>query len=79
MVKCKDGRKHVIVKEYHRKDGGRVARYERSCPSAKSSDNLYYCCVCGDECDDDSLHEIDIRGEAKKICNECVDTIHGLM
>ncbi len=35
--------------------------------------------VCGEECGDDTLHEIDIKGETKKICDECVDTIHGLM
>ena len=79
MTKCKDGRKHVIVKEYHRKDGERIERYERSCPSNKSGENMSYCCVCGDECDDNSFHELDIKGETKKICNECIDTIYGLM
>jgi hypothetical protein len=45
MVKCKDGRKHVVVREYQRKDGEKVSRYERSCPSSKPSDDWYYCCV----------------------------------
>lgn len=79
MVKCKDGRKHVVVREYQRKDEEKVSRYERSCPSSKPSDDWYYCCVCGEECGGDTLHEIDIKGDTKKICDECVDTIHGLM
>jgi hypothetical protein len=81
MTKCKDGRKHVIVSKYKKKDGAEISRYERSCPSGKSnpSNEKDICCVCGEECDIEDLHEVDIRSEIKKICDECVDTIHGLM
>jgi hypothetical protein len=79
MTKCKDGRKHVIVSKYQKKDGAEISRYERSCPAGKSnpSNDQGICCVCGEECNIDDLHEVDIRSETKKICNECVDTIHG--
>ncbi len=80
MVKCKDGRKHVIVGRYEKKDGKQISRYERSCPTSKSDKDLYYCCICGNDFDDeDTLREVNIKGETKTICNECVDTIHGLM
>jgi len=38
-----------------------------------------YCCVCGEKHSQDTIKEIEIKGEAKKICRECVDTIHGLV
>jgi hypothetical protein len=79
MAKCKDGRKHVLVKEYKKKNGETIARYERSCPTTSTREDLSYCCVCGDVCEKDCFRELDINGETKKICDECVDTIHGLM
>jgi len=81
MTKCKDGRKHVMVSRYQKKDGTEISRYERSCPAGKSnlSNSQYLCCVCGEECNIEHLQEVDIRSETKKICNECVDTIHGLI
>lgn len=81
MTKCKDGRKHVIVGRYQKKDGTEISRYERSCPDnrANLSNDQDFCCVCGEVSDIEDLYEVDIRNERKKICNECVDTIHGLM
>jgi len=81
MVKCRDGRKHVIVSGYQKKAGMTVSRYERSCPRKKSkpSDDGYICCVCGEECSSNDIHTINIKGETKTICNECVDNVHGLM
>ena len=81
MTKCKDGRKHMIVNRYQKKDGTEISRYERSCPAGRfnPSNDQDICCVCGEECNIEYLHEVDIRNETKKICNECIDTIHGLM
>jgi len=81
MVKCKDGRKHVIVSGYEKKAGEKVSKYERDCPTSKSklNDDTYFCCVCGEECISDDIYDINIKGITKTICNECVDTIHGLM
>jgi hypothetical protein len=81
MVKCKDGRKHVVVSEYQKKAGTNVSRYERNCPSSrfKPNDGDYFCCICGEECYDDNINNLNIKGETKSICKECVDTIHGLM
>ena len=36
MTKCKDGRKHIIVKEYKKKDGTDVHTHERGCPTKDS-------------------------------------------
>jgi hypothetical protein len=81
MVKCVDGRKHVIVHGYEKKAGKKVSRYERGCPSSrfKSSDDRYFCCVCGEKSSSDDFHSVHIKGEIKSICNECIDTIHGLV
>jgi len=81
MAKCKDGRKHVMVSRYQKKDGTEISRYERSCPAGESnqSNSQDLCCVCGEECNIEDLREVDIRSETKKICNECIDTIHGLV
>jgi len=81
MEKCKDGRKHVIVSKYQKKDETEISRYEQSCPTGRSnpSNDQDICCVCGEECNIEDLREVDIRSETKKICNECVDIIHGLL
>jgi hypothetical protein len=81
MTKCKDGRKHIIVEEYTRKDGTKVRSHERSCPArgSQSSDIWYLCCVCREQFGLDDLQDVDIKGETKKVCDECVDTVHGLI
>ncbi|PNX53751.1 MAG: hypothetical protein BV458_02725 [Thermoplasmata archaeon M9B2D] len=81
MTKCKDGKKHIIVKEYKRKDGTEVANHERSCPTHESNtaEELYLCCVCGEEHSFDDIHHIEIKGETKNICRGCADTVHGLV
>jgi len=81
MTTCKDGRKHVIVSGYQTKAGTTISKYERGCPQSgdKSSNNENICCVCGKEYGNDDIHTITIKGQPKSICNECADTIHGLM
>jgi hypothetical protein len=81
MSTCKDGRKHVIVSGYQTKTGTTVSRYERSCPQSEDKPNNdgYICCVCGGEYGNDDIHTITIKGQPRSICNECVDTIHGLI
>lgn len=80
MTKCKDGRKHVIVEEYKRKDGTKVKTHERSCPNIESSKEGYFlCCLCGEEFELDDLHDVEVKGEAKQICDECATTVHGLV
>jgi hypothetical protein len=81
MTRCKDGRKHVIVSGYQKKTGMKMSSYERSCPTSTSKphDDQYICCVCGEECSNTDTRNIEVKGETKTICNECVDTVHGLM
>ena len=81
MTKCKDGRKHIIVKDYKRKNGTEISSHERACPTRESNKKagLYHCCVCGEEHSFDDIHEIEIKGETKNICKECADTVHGLV
>jgi hypothetical protein len=81
MVKCKDGRKHIIVKKYEKKDGTDVASHERGCPTQQSDnlEDMYVCCVCGEEHGLDDIHKVEIKGEVKNICKECADTVHGLV
>ena len=38
-----------------------------------------YCCVCGEKHDSTELKKVEIKGEKKKICDECAETIHGLV
>jgi hypothetical protein len=35
------------------------------------------CCVCGEEHGMDDIHEIEIKGENKKICKGCATAIKG--
>ena len=80
MTKCKDGRKHIIVKEYERKEGTKVKSHERSCPNIESSkEDNFICCICGEEFGLDDLHDVEVKGKTKQICDECVDTVHGLV
>ena len=80
MVKCSDGRKHVVVKGYRNKTGHTVARYERSCPTRKTvlTDGEYMCCVCGEEYPGKDMKTFMIKNQEKSICPGCADTIHGL-
>lgn len=81
MKKCKDGRKHVFVKEYEKKDGTRISKHERSCPTTKSKvdEEYFVCCVCGEEYSPNDTHEVEVKGQTKQICKECADTVHGLL
>ena len=79
MTKCKDGKKHVIVKEYEKEDGTKVSRHERSCPTPTSDAEFFVCCVCGEEYGLDDTHEFEVKGQTKQICKECATTVHGLV
>jgi hypothetical protein len=80
MKKCKDGRKHIIVTKYKRKDGTKIKAHERSCPNRGSPDEDWHlCCVCGEEFGLDDLHDVNVKGQTKQICKECADTVHGLV
>jgi hypothetical protein len=80
ISKCKDGRKHIIVNKYKKKDGTTVKSHERSCPSTTSLKEEYFlCCLCGEEIQLDDRQDVQVKGETRQICNECVDTIHGLV
>jgi hypothetical protein len=81
MVKCSDGRKHVLVKGYQKKTGKTISRYERSCPTRNvtSGDEEYTCCVCGEGIDKHEVLQFPMNGEIKTICTGCADTIHGLL
>jgi hypothetical protein len=35
------------------------------------------CCVCGEEHGLDDIKHIEVKGETKKICKECVTAIKG--
>lgn len=37
------------------------------------------CCVCGEEHGLDDINHIEIKGEKKKVCEECVAAIKGLI
>jgi hypothetical protein len=39
--------------------------------------DLYICCVCGKEHEDENIHHVEVKGEPKKICKECVTAIKG--
>ena len=39
----------------------------------------YVCCCCGEEHGFDDIHEIEIKGETKKFCKECVTAIKGFI
>ena len=41
--------------------------------------DIYICCVCGEEHEDENIHHIKIKGEPKKICEECATSIKGLI
>jgi len=80
LTKCKDGRKHIIVEKYDRKNGTEVRSHERSCPNIESSKaGSFLCCLCDEEFGIDDLHDVEVKGKTKQICDECVDIIHGLI
>ena len=41
--------------------------------------DVYICCVCGEEHKDENIHHIKVKGEPKKICEECATSIKGLV
>ena len=42
-------------------------------------EKCYICCCCGEEHDLDEVHDVEIKGENKKICQECVTAVKGLI
>jgi hypothetical protein len=81
MKKCTDGHAYIRVEGYQRKDGVRVKGYKRRCPyrESQSFPSVYLCCVCGEEHELSELNDVEIKGQIKKVCEECVDTVHGLI
>jgi hypothetical protein len=81
MVECKDGRQRVVVQEHTKKSGTEVKSYIRSCPDIKDTahEKGFICCVCGEEFGLDDIHQFEIKGQAKNICQGCADIVHGLM
>ena len=45
----------------------------------KNMTDLYICCVCGEEHEEEKIHHIEIKDETKKICKECATAIKGLI
>lgn len=37
------------------------------------------CCCCGEEHGLDKIHDVEIKGENKKICKECATSIKGFL
>lgn len=81
MIKCKDEKNHLIVKEYKNENVIEISKNEQICPTQKASNkkNMYLCCVCGEEHGLDHVHKIKVKGKTKNICKECADTVHGLI
>ncbi len=44
----------------------------------KEMEEIYICCVCGEEHKDENIHHIDVKGETKDICKGCATSIKGL-
>ena len=42
-------------------------------------DELYICCICGEEHEKDDVHHIDVKDKPKDICKECVTSIKGII
>jgi hypothetical protein len=81
MTRCKNGRKHVIVQEYLKKNGTDVSSHERACPRPQDTrqEEGFICCVCGEEYGLDEIHQIEIKDQIKNICKGCADIVHGLL
>lgn len=44
-----------------------------------TDENLKKCEICGEYHDKSITHGIEIKGKKKYICQDCADTIHGLV
>ena len=42
-------------------------------------EECYLCCCCEKKHDKNEIEEIDIKGESKKFCKECVAAIKGFV
>ena len=42
-------------------------------------DETHKCLVCGEEHGLDDIHTFEMKGQTKKICQECLDVIHGII
>ncbi len=45
----------------------------------EADENLKKCDICGEYHEKSITHGIDIKGHKKYICQDCADTIHGLV
>ena len=41
--------------------------------------DIYVCCICDTEFDEEEVEHIEIKGNAKDICKECVTSVKGLI
>jgi hypothetical protein len=41
-------------------------------------EECHICLICGEEHEEEDIHHIEIKGNTKKICEECVTAIKGL-
>jgi hypothetical protein len=42
-------------------------------------EECFLCCCCEKKHDQKEIHEIEIKGETKKFCSECVTAIKGFI
>jgi hypothetical protein len=45
----------------------------------KEMADVYICCICGEEHEDENIHHIEVKGKPKKICEECATAVKGLV
>ena len=41
--------------------------------------DLYFCCICGEEHEEDKIRHVEVKGDTKKICEECATAIKGII
>ena len=81
MENNEDGKKQTIIKDYEMDNKIEESNHEHEYPNRRSIDteDIYLCCLCGEEHSYEDIHEIEIKGEKKSICKECADIVHGLL
>ena len=42
-------------------------------------EEIYICCICGEEHEDEDVHHLEVKGETKDICKGCATSIKGLV
>ena len=67
-----------MLNKYKNEEGIVVTRNQQNCPTekSKSEEDLYFCCVYGEEYSYHDVYTIEVRGKIKNICKECANTIY---